>query len=196
MIMKEYQVIYADPPWDQKAGRKLAGYKTEGGKQVFSSNSNKTENLPYKTMTVDDIAALNVKGIAADDSFLFMWVTNKYLLQCESVIKSWGFKYVACITWKKKRMGGGLGGVVRITSEYLLFCRRGNLKAAGTIPESVVDVKRQYVNGHPCHSKKPDYFAEMIESVSPAGNMLEMFARNEREGWDVFGNEAPNSISI
>jgi len=193
---REYKIIYADPPWDQKTGRKLSGYKTNNGKQVFSAVSNKSENLPYKTMGVDDIAAINVKSIAADDAFLFMWVTNKYLLKCEPVINAWGFKYVACITWKKKRMGGGLGGVVRITSEHLLFCRRGNLKAAGTIPESVIDAKRQYVNGYPCHSKKPDCFAEMIEDVSPAGNKLEMFARDSREGWDVFGNEVSGSISI
>ncbi len=192
----KYGVIYADPPWQQKAGRKLSGYKTINGKQVFDSKSNRSENLPYKTMSIEEIAAMDVKSIAADDAFLFMWVTNKYLLDCKPVIESWGFKFVACITWKKKRMGGGLGGVVRITSEHLLFCRRGSLKAIGTIPESVIDAKRQYVNGYPCHSKKPDCFAGMIESVSPTVPMLEMFARNSRVGWDVFGNEAPNSIVI
>jgi len=196
MKNKKYSIIYADPPWQQKAGRKLSGYKTENNKQVFSAKSNASEDLPYKTMSIEDIAAINVKAIAADDAFLFMWVTNKYLLDCKPVITSWGFKYVACITWKKKRMGGGLGGLVRITSEHLLFCRRGNLKAVGVIPESVIDAKRQYVNGYPCHSKKPDVFAEMIDQASPAGNKLEMFARNQRKGWDLFGDEAPGSIEI
>lgn len=194
--MKKYKIIYADPPWIQKAGRKLDKYKLIDGKQVWNSDQVKTEDLPYSTMTVEEIAAIPVIDIVDNDAFLFMWVTNKYLLKAEKVIKAWGFEYVACITWRKKRMGGGLGGVVRISSEYLLFCRRGNLKAIGNIPESVIEAKRPYVNGYPCHSKKPEIFAEMIESVSPAGKRLEMFARNPRNGWDVFGDEVEGSIEI
>lgn len=130
------------------------------------------------------------------NAFLFMWVTNKYLLKSQEIIKAWGFEYVACIVWKKKRMGGGLGGVVRISSEYLLFCRRGNLKAIGHIPESVIEAKRPYTNGYPCNSKKPEIFIELIESISPDGNKLELSARNNRIGWDVFGNECKNSIAL
>lgn len=195
-MKKKYNVIYADPPWSQKAGRKMSGYKVVDGKEIWNSNHIKTENLPYPTMTVNEIAALPVKEISENDAFLFMWVTNKYLLQSEKVIKAWGFEYVACITWKKKRMGGGLGGVVRITTEHLLFCRRGNLKAIGNIPESAIEAKRPYVNGSPCHSKKPEVFMELIEAVSPPGSKLEMFARNQRIGWDVFGNEVENSIKL
>ena len=192
---KKYNVIYADPAWQQKAGRKLNDYKTINGKQIWNSTETKTQDLPYETMTLEEIAALPVKQIAAKDAFLFLWVTNKYLLEAKQVIEAWGFKYVSCITWKKKRMGGGLGGVIRITSEHLLFCRRGNLKAIDIIPESVIEAKRPYVNGYPCHSKKPEIFAQMIEKVSP-GNRIELFARNQRKGWDVFGNEVNNSISL
>lgn len=188
--MKKYNVIYADPPWNQKAGRKLAD---EHFKNI---KSNVAESMAYNTMSVQDICSLNIQSIAEKDSFLFMWVTNKYLLQAEKVIKAWGFRYIACVVWKKKRMGGGLGGVVRITSEYLLFCRRGHLKAVGHIPESVIAAKRPYVNGKPKSSKKPDCFRELIESVSPPGNRLEMFARENHSGWDVFGDEVEGSIEL
>lgn len=194
--MEKYKIIYADPPWIQKAGRKLQPYKVIDGKQIWNSDTNKTDDLAYPTMTVEEIASIPVIDIVDKNAFLFMWVTNKYLLKAEAVIKAWGFEYVACITWRKKKMGGGLGGVIRISSEYLLFCRRGNLKAIGNIPESVIEAKRPYVNGYPCHSKKPEVFAELIESVSPEGKRLEMFARNPRSGWDVFGNEVENSIEI
>lgn len=194
--MAKYKIIYADPPWIQKAGRKLQPYKVIDGKQIWNSDTSKTDDLAYPTMTVEEIASIPVIDIVDKNAFLFMWVTNKYLLKAETVIKAWGFEYVACITWRKKKMGGGLGGVVRISSEYLLFCRRGNLKAIGNIPESVIEAKRPYVNGYPCHSKKPEVFAELIESVSPEGKRLEMFARNPRNGWDVFGNEVENSIEI
>lgn len=194
--MNKYNVIYADPPWDQKGGRKLSDYKIVEGKQIWNSVHLKSEKLPYQTMTVEEMIEMPIKEISSKDAVLFMWVTNKYLLKCEKVINAWGFEYVACITWKKKRMGGGLGGVVRVSSEYLMFCRRGNLKAAGNIPESVIEAKRPYVNGYPCHSKKPEIFAEIIESLFPKTKKLEMFARNTREGWSVFGNEVENSIEL
>ncbi len=193
--MKKYNVIYADPPWQQKTGRKMNGYKLVNGKQIWNSVESKSSDMDYPTMTIEEIAALPVKLITEKDAFLFLWVTNKYLLDVKVVIESWGFKYVSCITWKKKRMGGGLGGVVRVTSEHLLFCRRGNLKATGVIPESVIEAKRPYKNGYPCSSKKPEIFAEIIQQVSP-GTKLEMFARQERTGWDVFGNQVNNSITI
>ncbi len=194
--MKKYNLIYVDCPWKQKAGRKLSDYRVENGKQIWNSDTVISDDLPYDTMTVDEIANLDVKSISEKNAFLFFWVTNKHLFNAQKIIESWGFRYVACITWKKKRMGGGLGGVVRITSEFLMFCRRGNLKALGNIPESVIEAKRPYVNGFPCHSKKPEIFRELIESITPAGNKLEMFARHETEGWDVFGNEVKNSIKI
>jgi N6-adenosine-specific RNA methylase IME4 len=190
-----YNVIYADPPWIQKAGRKIDNYMKVDGKQIWNSKETKSMDLPYQTMTVEEIAALPIKSIVAKDAVLFMWVTNKYLLDAKQVIEGWGFKYVSCITWKKKRMGGGLGGVIRVTSEHLLFCRRGNLKAIGNIPESIIEAKRPYVNGYPCHSKKPEIFSEMIESIFH-GKRLEMFAREHRKGWDVFGNEVTSSIVL
>ncbi|WP_297095568.1 MT-A70 family methyltransferase [uncultured Draconibacterium sp.] len=182
--MGKYQVIYADPPWDQKGGKK------------WRSDKNGSLNLPYPTMSVEEIANLPVVDIAASDAFLFMWTTNKYLLQANRVIEQWGFNYSTCITWKKKRMGGGLGGTVRITSEYLLFCRKGNLKATGIIPESVIEAKRPYVNGYPCHSKKPDKFYELIEQVSDGYSKLELFARNKRENWHAWGNEVESDICL
>lgn len=43
------------------------------------------------------------------------------------------------------------------------------------------------------HSKKPDVVREKI--VELCGNLprIELFARKETEGWDVFGNEVENS---
>ena len=64
MGSKRYSVIYADPAWEQKAGRDLSGgYKKVDGKQVFNCVSIKSENLPYQTMTVEEIANLDVKSI-------------------------------------------------------------------------------------------------------------------------------------
>jgi N6-adenosine-specific RNA methylase IME4 len=42
------------------------------------------------------------------------------------------------------------------------------------------------------HSKKPDLAYDLIERCSP-GPYLELFARNPREGWAQWGDEAATS---
>lgn len=195
MAVKKYSVIYADPPWKQKQGRKLKGYKIVDGKQVFNSVDDKAQDLPYRTMSFADICNLNVKSIANDNCFLFMWVTNKYLLDAKQVINSWGFKYSTTITWCKQTMGGGLGGDFGINCEYLLFARRGKPKATKKIKSTWFNIKREYENGYPCSSRKPHFFRELIESMTD-GDKVELFARKRFDGWDAFGDEIAGSIEI
>jgi N6-adenosine-specific RNA methylase IME4 len=177
----KYNVIYADCPWNIKAGRPLKGYKRENGKQLFITTSQKSKDLPYPTMTIDEMENLDVKSITADNAHLYFWTTNQYLPKAFQMAK--------------KPLGGGLGGTFKITTEFLIFATKGSLKANEMVIGTWFDVKRKYVNGYPCHSKKPDFFYELIEKVSP-GLKLEMFARENRNGWDAFGNEIHNSISI
>lgn len=191
----KYQVILADPPWKTTAGRKLKGYKMENGKQLFIPVSNKSRKLEYPTMTIEEIKNLNVKDIAADDAHLYMWVTNSHLPYAFDIIKSWGFNYSTMIVWAKNMMGGGLGGAFKINTEYLIFARKGKLKTTQTNKGTWFNIKRAYENGAPKHSKKPDFFYEMIEQTSP-GNKLEMFARRKRKDWHTWGNEINNDVEI
>lgn len=193
-MSKKYNVIYADCPWPQKGGPKQNGYTVVDGKQVWNSEG-KSLDLPYTTMTIEQIKALNVKSITADDAHLYFWVTNKHLPSAFEIIKNWGFKYSITLVWAKNRMGGGLGGTYRVTTEFLIFATKGKLKALKSIDNTWFNVKRDYVNGYPKHSKKPEFFRQIIENVSP-GSKLELFAREESEGWDVYGNEVKNSIII
>lgn len=195
MTKKKYNVIYADPPWKQKAGRPMNGYKMVGEKQIWNSIDNKTRNVNFNTMNIDEIKALPVATISADNAHLYLWVTNQYLPQAFDIINAWGFKYSTTLVWAKNAMGGGLGGNYRITTEFLLFATKGALKAKGQHTGTWFNVKREYENGYPCHSKKPVFFSELIEEVSP-GPYLELFARRERPGWDVFGNQVNNSIVL
>ena len=88
-----------------------------------------------------------------------------------------------------------MGGTYKVSTEFLIFATRGKLATKKGINGTWFDVKRKYVNGYPCHSKKPDFFREMIDSVS-TGNKIELFAREKHEGWDVWGNEVESSITI
>lgn len=191
----KYSIIYADPPWQQKGGRKLSGYKVIDGKQIFSCVNQKAQDLDYPTMSVDEICALNVGSISADDCFCFMWVTNKYLPEAKRVLKAWGFKYSTTLTWCKNPMGGGMGGDFGVSTEFLIFGRKGKIKSKKRFNTTWFHVKREYENGKPVGSRKPHFFRELVASCHD-GQKVELFARKRFDGWDAFGNEIEGSIKV
>ena len=185
---KKYNVIYADPPWEVKAGRTLGEYTRKGGTQVIAIKDNKPRDLEYPTLSISEIKTLPVKEITAKDAHLYMWVTNNHLQYAFDIIKAWGFKYSTTLVWAKNSLGGGLGGTFKINTEFLLFVRKGSLKATKTHHSTWYQVKRNYENGVPKHSKKPYFFHELIEQTS-SGERIELFAREQRGSWDAWGNE-------
>ena len=146
-------------------------------------------------MTVAEICALPVKNVVAEDAHLYLWTINRYVEDAYTVARAWGFEPSTLLTWAKKPMGGGLGGTFGISTEYILFARRGSLAAKQRVKGTWFPWKREYVNGAPAHSRKPAAFMEMVEAVSP-GPHLELFARRRRPGWSVWGNEVEPDISL
>ena len=141
-------------------------------------------DMPYAQMTVDEIAALQVSSLAADDCDLYLWTTGKYLPEAFEVMKAWGFRYCQTLTWCKAPRGTGQGGLYCPTTEFLLLGRKGRMPKGKTRKDSTWwQVKRTMK-----HSQKPEFFQDLIEEQSD-GPRVELFARRPREGWDVWGNE-------
>lgn len=152
--------------------------------------------MPYPTMTVEDIAALQVAALAEDDAHLYLWTTNGFLRPAFDILAAWGFKYSTTLVWAKSPMGGGLGGDYGISTEFVLYARRGSLPAVGRVGRTWFDWKRPYdERGKPHHSGKPAEFYAMVEQVSP-GPYLELFARKRRLFWDGWGNEVPTDVEV
>lgn len=186
--MTEYACIVADPPWPQKGGGPLKG------REGFLDAGGKSLPMPYETMPVADICALDVP--AAKDAHLYLWATNRFLPDAFKVMAAWGFRYSTTLVWAKAPIGAGLGGAYGIATEYALFGRRGKLPALGKIGRNWFDWKRPYdKRGKPRHSAKPSAFFEMVETISP-GPRLEMFARDNRPGWDAWGDQVVDSILL
>ena len=40
------------------------------------------------------------------------------------------------------------------------------------------------------HSRKPDEFRHIIDTIYPEGNRVELFARRQAKGWQTWGNES------
>jgi len=185
---KKYQVIYADPPWE---------YGSRGAR------GGKFGELDYSSMTIPELCSMDVKSIADDTAHLYMWVTSPFLEDCRSVAKAWGFRFIRCEkVWGKTKESGARHGVCgphgMSDCEFLMMYARGNRTTSlyNSAKRNQYQLEKAPYTG--THSNKPDIFRDMINQKYPLRgiNKLEMFARYSVEGWDVFGNEAPDSILI
>lgn len=164
-----FRVIYADPPWryDQ------SGLVSKWG----------TAEDQYPTMSVEELAAMPVSRMATADAVLFLWATSPLLPDALRLMSAWGFEYKSSVVWDKGRPF--LGSYVHISHELLLIGTRGSCVAdekhtAG----SVVAVPRGE------HSRKPEEFRRLIDSMYTYGNRIELFRRGDApDGWHVWGNE-------
>ena len=163
-----YPVIYADPPWLYD----------------FTLSETRAIENHYPTMTLDEICALPVSGVAASDAVLFLWATSPKLPEAFRVLEAWGFTYKTCMVWVKDKIG--MGYYARQKHELLLIATRGNIPtpAPSDRPPSVIEATRLE------HSAKPIEFYEAIERMYPTLERLELFSRSPRHGWAVWGNQA------
>lgn len=144
--------------------------------------------IRHACRSVDWIASLPVRDLAARDSNLFLWTTNAFLAEGVEVLKAWGFRYITVLTWCKPAMG--VGKAFRNNTEHCLFGRRGNIPWHG--PHTV---GTWFIWPRGAHSAKPEAFQDLIEQVSPPP-YLELFARRQRLGWDVWGNEVASTVEL
>ena len=162
-----YSVIYADPPW----------------KYDHSKSTSRDIENHYPTMTLEEIELLPVRDIAATDSVLFLWATSPKLREAINVLEAWGFKYVTCAVWDKCKIG--MGYYFRQQHELLLVGKLGALPTP--LPESRVSSVICEARGK--HSKKPTRIYGIIEDMYPNERKIELFSRNSRAGWEMWGNE-------
>ena len=164
---KEYQVIYADPPWE---------YRQHG-------------------TTTEDGCKLPVKKIGGGGAACFMWATFPNIAEAIKVLEAWGFVYkTAAFVWvktyaKSGRPFWGMGAYTRANAEVCLLGVSPGFKARERIrSHRVHQVITAPFEGH---SKKPDETRRRIVELLGDVPRLELFARDRAPGWDAWGNEAP-----
>lgn len=172
----QYGTIVMDPPWRTHQPPALGlgtGFPKVGPNQP----------LPYSTMSLDDIYALDVPRLAAEQCHLYVWTINRYVEETYQLVRHWGFRPSTLLVWAKTPMGMGAGGAYALTTEYVLFARQG----LGAYEERHPTTWWNWPRGK--HSAKPEAFLDIVEQVSP-GPYLEMFARRARFGWDYYGDQS------
>lgn len=183
---RAYQVIYADPPWAYR------GYVSEGVPQTTSTQH-------YDTVPVEDLARMPVQQLAAPSCALFMWAISSHTPQAFWLAEQWGFRFASkAFTWaklntlsisKERKVDDpaawfiGMGhGTRRQTEDCWLFTRGDPPKRVGKgVRELIVSPIRE-------HSRKPTETYDRIEALFD-GPYCELFSRNVRKNWDMFGNQ-------
>jgi len=153
-----FQVIVADPPWQYESGNPL----------------------PYPTMALEEIKAMQIRDIADENAVLWLWTTNAHLRVAFDVVDAWGFEYKSLLTWVKDRMG--TGEWLRGQTEHCLLAVRGKPVFVNGNQTTVLEAARRE------HSRKPEEFYALVMATCPGGK-VELFCRQRRCGWEGFGND-------
>lgn len=171
----KYDVVYADPPWEYK--------ESGGGKRG-------TAGLPYETMSTEEICKLPINKIASEKSILYIWATFKKLEECLKVIKAWGYEYYGLgFDWTKTGKNGkpcfGMGYYTRQNNEICLI----GVKKDKRIKPLDRSVSCVLLSPRREHSRKPDEVSSYIVDICGDLPRIELFSRQERIGWDAWGNQ-------
>lgn len=192
-----FGLIMADPPWSYEM-RSAKGY-------------DKAPEAHYHTMPLAEIAALPVEILAAPDCLLWLWAVNPKLPDALQVIAAWGFTFKTAGTWVKRTTHGrdafGTGYILRSANEPFLIATRGQPRTTratrsliptyddgsfhsvadgGDWPSGTITIEAAARE----HSRKPDEAFRAAEQLMPDARRLELFSRQNRKGWSVWGQEA------
>lgn len=209
---RRFPVVYADPPWHRKQGVTGRSYENH-----------------YPTMTWDDICALPVRDLLLPDAWVFLWIPRAHMFALHTVdmefatddgcvitrkvqmplawavARAWGCdSYSTAFVWTKtdeehpEDQGGGV--ITFDQDEILLLFKRGR-----GLPKP--DTKEKFGSNHrerskPLgHSRKPEFYRQMIATMCGGLPVMELFARVDAENplpenWHAWGNEAPAQDSL
>lgn len=169
-----YGTIIADCPW------RFSNYSAKG--------EAKNPLAHYSCMSSADLAALPVSQLAAPDCALFMWATAPMLPDAITLMKAWGFTFKSAGSWAKQSSTGekwafGTGYCFRSAAEFFLLGTIGKPKVMSrSVRNLIVSPVRE-------HSRKPDDLHANAQALF-AGPYAELFGREQRPGWDVWGNQS------
>lgn len=171
--MGEPLVIVADPPW--KFGDSLPGKGRGAAKH-------------YDCLGVPAIALqMAAVSLAADNAVLFLWRVAAMQREALDLVESLSFTVKTELVWEKLTSGGkahfGMGHYLRASHETCLIATRGKAMPA------VRNVRSRFAAPVREHSRKPEEFYRIVETLYPGSRKVEMFARTVRPGWEQEGLE-------
>jgi N6-adenosine-specific RNA methylase IME4 len=161
----KYATIVADPPWPYADGP--TPRQRARGDKAF---------LPYPTMPLDAIARTIGAVDVVIDAHLYLWTTQRFLWETQSIAQAAGYMPQQVLVWCKPVNGAGMGGAFAPTVEFCVFCRRNwgrtLVHARDSAGMTSADVHRAIRGG-------------------PITGLVSMWMKGERypndEDWDALG---------
>jgi N6-adenosine-specific RNA methylase IME4 len=206
---RQFPCIYADPPWKRKAGIGGRAYENH-----------------YPTMSWDEIMALPVKERSLPDAWLFLWLPRahvlalhpvRYTIQTDdgvlheieiktplawAIARAWGFDaYSTLAVWTKTDEDhsddAGTGLIFRDQDEILCLFKKGRGLPMPK-PEQKFGSNHRERSKPLGHSRKPQFYRDMIATMTGGLPVLELFARHDEQNplppnWEAWGNESQES---
>lgn len=167
-----YGLIMADPPWSFENWSKAGEHKNASAE--------------HDCISLADIKRMPIGHLSSRDCVLWLWATNPLLDQAFEVIRAWGFEFKTAGHWSKKTVSGkqafGTGYILRSAGEPFLIATTGNPKTSRNVRSVIEGPVRE-------HSRKPEEAFAAAERLCGDVPRIEIFSRQDRAGWDVFGNE-------
>lgn len=171
LLARSYDLIVIDPPWP------FATWSAAG--------QDKSASKHYRVMTLADIMDLPVRDLLKPNAVVLLWATGAMLAQAVAVMEAWGITYKTELAWRKVTRNGkvrmGCGFWARTMHEPVLLGTVGK-PSKFTLPSCFDGIARE-------HSRKPDEFYRMITERTPGLRRADVFAREQRDGWDAWGDE-------
>lgn len=174
---QKYNCIVIDPPWFYKLRNKDVTHRNK---------------IPYPPMKIEDILKLPISNLSTPEgTVLWLWFTNNHILEASKCIEHWNFTIKTVLTWEKIAKNGntriGTGHWLRNCTEHCMLATYGKVKSFSHLKKltnqpTILHAQRRE------HSRKPEEFYNLVDKLCD-GKKLEMFARQKRKGWDVWGNE-------
>lgn len=176
---QKFDVALIDPPWS------YFGDQTKDGAAAKF----------YGTLTDEEIYKLPVRDMLNERSVAFVWATAPRLDAALDSIKAWGLHYrgVAFVWVKTNKDGIPIGArgvrpsIVKPTCEFVLAC--STVKKGRPLPIADESIRNTVLAPTTEHSAKPYVVHERIEALYPQASRIELFAREQREGWYCWGNQ-------
>jgi N6-adenosine-specific RNA methylase IME4/DNA-binding XRE family transcriptional regulator len=163
----KFKTLVVDPPWPIK--------------KIQREERPNQDIVDYPTMSVEEIRNLPIADLADEHGcHVYLWVTHKYLPDGMALFEKWGVRYQCVMTWVKPT--GMTPFSWMYNTEHVLFGRIGNLRLLRN------GLKLSFQAPITVHSEKPHIFYERVVAASPEPR-LELFARKERAGFIVWGDE-------
>jgi mRNA (2'-O-methyladenosine-N6-)-methyltransferase len=122
-LIGRFQVIVADPPWDIHMSvcpllssspflpfPLLPFFRTPhtSANQAQTTRTDSNKQLPYGTMTDDEMRQMPIPSLQPDWGILCLWVTGRAMELGRELFQQWGYRRVDELVWVKTSQLGRL----------------------------------------------------------------------------------------